>query len=244
MVSTIALMAAPAFEMSASTTRAACAVALSARVERCGGRRARIALRALFALRATRFLGSHESCGAREACRVSMTSASLVLVLLRTLGIICSLMPTKCIAVRPGRHRDTSLSSLHTCSDAAHTATFAGALQSCPQRSRSHPCSDTTQRHAAAAAQMAPPTRRRRPATSFLLALLAQRATTYGAAQRRRRAAPQAYAAGLVVEAAAGLQHPGPHAGQGRPARRLGGGRRRRGGPRSQRRRTVEEAPR
>ena len=142
-------MAAPAFEMSASTTRTACAVAL--RLERAMRRgRARIALRGFVALRATRFLGSHDSCGAREACKIRLRARfSSVIAYARYYFVIdANKVPLQC--GQEARQSTFKRSpTLHT----AQTATFAGRSRVVHSDSRST-CTATTQRR--------PTTQRRR----------------------------------------------------------------------------------
>ena len=164
--------------------------------ERCGGRRARIALRGFVALRATRFLGSHDSCGAREACKIRLRARnfSSVIAYARYYFVIdANKVPLQCgqearqTTFKRSPHLFTHSADSHLRGSAPElsTATHVAPLPSdyaAPTRLRSA--------DAAAAAQMAPPTRRRRPATCFLLALLAQRAATF--APRPRLAAPRA----------------------------------------------------
>ena len=123
--------------MGASTTRAACAVAL--RLERLmRRRRARIALRGLFALRATRFLGSHDSCGAREACKIRLRARnfSSVIAYARYYFVIdANKVPLQC--GQEGKQR--SRRRLANCSQLRlNRRSYADApersLHTCPQR--------------------------------------------------------------------------------------------------------------
>ena len=192
--------------MGASTTRAACAVALRLEILM-RRRRARIALRVFDALRATRLFEITRllwgAGGVQDMSQREMKFPSVVCYA-RYYLVIDATTECHCSAAR--KTDRALLRRLHTCSHAALPAAAAGALLLALATAYSDPYVSA----APAPRRLSAYTNGSADATTKAGGLLptrparAARHDLFAAAAPRRAAAPQAYAAGFLVEAAAG----------------------------------------